>query len=152
MTIDREKIRAKLQFLRDALRQLEQIRDRGREAFLSDEILQAAAIRNLQVGIEAMLDMANHIIAREGIAVPGTYRQSMETLLREGILPSSHGESFLRMISFRNRIVHLYDSVDPQEVAGILERHLGDFDLFVGAISRRYFSSSPDPSDPGDPS
>jgi uncharacterized protein YutE (UPF0331/DUF86 family) len=141
MTIDREKVRSKLQFLRDALRKLNQIRDRGREEFLSDEILQAAAIRNLQVGIEAVLDIANHIIAREGIAVPGTYRQAIEVLLRQGILPSSHGESFLRMVSFRNRIVHLYDSVDPEEVAGVLEQHLEDFDVFVSAIHRRYLSS-----------
>lgn len=141
MTVDRDKIRSKLQFISEARRQLEQIHARGEKAFLSDPILQAAAVRNLQVGIEAMLDTANHILAREGIAVPGTYRQAVEALLREGILPASHGQAFLRMVSFRNRAVHLYDSVDPQEIAHILDGHLGDFDAFINAINRRYFSS-----------
>jgi hypothetical protein len=53
---DPEKIRQKVQFLRDALRQLEQIRERGEERLASDPILLAAAIRYLQVGIEAILD------------------------------------------------------------------------------------------------
>lgn len=141
MTVDTDKIRTKLQFVREAVRRLREIRSRGREAFLTDPILQGAAERNLQIGIEAMLDTANHIIAREGLTVPGSYREAMETLVREKILPASQRENFLRMTSFRNRVVHLYDQIDPVEVYGILEGHLGDFESFLGAISRRYFTS-----------
>jgi uncharacterized protein YutE (UPF0331/DUF86 family) len=140
MTVDRDKLRTKLQFLRDSLRRLEDIRSQGREAFLAERILQAAAERNLQVGIEAILDTASHIIAREGLAVPQTYRGAMETLLREGILPKSHRESFLQMTSFRNRLVHLYEELDPGEIFAILERGLGDFETFIRAITQRYFS------------
>lgn len=141
MTVDSDKIRSKLQLVRDSIRRLEDIRSRGREAFLSEPILQSAAERNLQVGIEAMLDTANHIIAREGFAVPKTYREAMETLVREGILPASHKDVFLRMTSFRNRAVHLYDDIRPEEVFAILEERLSDFELFIGAILRRYFAS-----------
>src|SRR4051794_30747003 len=140
MTIDPEKIRAKLQFIRKAIRRLEDIRSRGREAFLADPILQGAAERNLQVGIEAILDTANHIIAREGFAVPKTYREAMETLVREKILPASQRENYLRMASFRNRAVHLYDQIDPGEVYNILEGHLGDFETFLRAITGRYLT------------
>jgi hypothetical protein len=38
---DFEKVRARLQFIREAVRQLEQIRARGRESLLGDPILQA---------------------------------------------------------------------------------------------------------------
>ena len=141
MTVDTDKIRTKLQFMRQAVRRLEEIRSRGREAFLADPILQGAAERNLQVGIEAILDTANHIIAREGLAVPRTYREAMETLVREKILPASHRESFLRMTSFRNRAVHLYDQIDPSEVYALLEGHLDDFETFLGAVTRRYLTS-----------
>jgi len=141
MTLDFDKVRSKLQFVREAVRRLEDIRSRGREAFLSDPILQSAAERNLQVAIEAMLDMASHIIAREGFAVPKTYREAMEILLREGILPASHGPSFLLMTSFRNRVVHLYDQIDPEEVFTIMDEHQGDFETFIGAVTRRYCSA-----------
>jgi uncharacterized protein YutE (UPF0331/DUF86 family) len=141
MTVDTDKIRTKLQFVREAVRRLEDIRNRGREAFLADPILQGAAERNLQVGIEAILDTANHIIAREGFTVPKTYREALETLVREKILPASQRENFLRMASFRNRAVHLYDQIDPGEVFDILEGHLGDFDTFLRAIIGRYLTS-----------
>ena len=141
MTIDTDKIRTKVQFVREAVRRLEDIRSRGREAFLADPILQAAAERNLQVGIEAVLDTANHVIAREGFAVPKTYREAMETLVREKILPASQRENFVRMASFRNRAVHLYDQIDPGEVYTILEGHLGDFETFLRAITGRYLTS-----------
>jgi uncharacterized protein YutE (UPF0331/DUF86 family) len=140
MTVDTEKVRTKIQFLRDSLGHLERIRSLGEEAFLSDSILQAATVRYLQVGIEAMLDIASHVIAREGLGAPETYRQSMEVLLQNGILPADRAEAFLGMIGFRNRVVHLYESVDPGEVARILESHLGDFEAFISAVSRRYFS------------
>lgn len=43
------------------------------------------------------------------------------------------------MVRFRNRAVHLYDTISPDEVYRILDRHLGDFDVFVAAIVRRFF-------------
>jgi uncharacterized protein YutE (UPF0331/DUF86 family) len=141
MTIDTDKIRIKVQFVREAVRRLEDIRSRGREAVLADPILQGAAERNLQVGIEAILDTANHIIAREGFTVPKTYREAMETLVQEKILPASQRENFVRMASFRNRAVHLYDQIDPGEVYDILEGHLGDFETFLRAITERYLTS-----------
>jgi uncharacterized protein YutE (UPF0331/DUF86 family) len=141
MTLDLDKVRTKLQYVRDTVRRLEDIRSRGRAAFLADSILQSATERYLQIGIEAILDLAAHIIAREGFAVSTTYRAAMETLLREGILPTSHKETFLRMVSFRNRIVHMYDEIDPEEVFTILEEHLGDFETFIRAITQRYLSS-----------
>ncbi|HET9209624.1 MAG TPA: DUF86 domain-containing protein [Thermoanaerobaculia bacterium] len=141
MTVDTDKIRTKVQFVREAVRRLEDIRSRGREAFLADPILQGAAERNLQVGIEAILDTANHIIAREGFAVPKTYREAMETLVREKILPAAQRENFVRMASFRNRAVHLYDQIDPGEVYDILKGHLGDFETFLRAITGRYLTS-----------
>ena len=141
MTLDLDKVRTKLQYIRDTVRRLEDIRSQGREAFLADPIVQSASERYLQIGIEAILDLAGHIIAREGLAVATTYRGAVETLLREGILPASHKEIFLRMVSFRNRLVHLYDRIDTGQIFTILEEHLGDFETFIQAITQRYFSS-----------
>ena len=135
---DPEKIRQKVQFLRDALRQLEQIRERGEPELRGDPILQAAAIRYLQVGIEAILDTANHIIARKGLGLPKSYQESLELLIREEILPTEKAEDFAQMVGFRNRAVHLYQQIEPEEVWKILEEDLEDFELFIRAMVERY--------------
>ncbi len=138
--VDREKLRQKIQFIRDAVRRLGEVRGKGREAFLADDLLQAAAVRWLQVGIEAVVDAANHIIAREGLGLPKTYSEAVEILAREKILPSDRAGTFVKMVRFRNRAVHLYDQIDAPEVFDIIENDLGDFEAFISAITTRYFS------------
>lgn len=138
MSPDSEKIRQKVQFIRDALRLLERIREGGQDAFSDDAIAQAAAVRGLQVAIEAVLDAANHIIAREGLGLPKTYPESVELLASHDILPRDKLPAFVRMVGFRNRAVHLYDEMEPDQVFRILEQDLGDFEIFIGAMAERY--------------
>ena len=140
MAVDKDKLRHKLHYVREAVSRLEAIRDRGRDAFGDEWLLQAAAERSLQVAIEAVLDIANHLIAQEGWGLPGSYREALEILLREGVLPQDKAQDFLKMASLRNRIVHLYDRVDPDEVYSILEENLGDLEAVVSAVVQRYFS------------
>ena len=137
--VDRDKLREKVQFIRDTVRQLEEIRGDGREAFLADRLPQYAAVRCIQVAVEAVLDSANHIIARKGLGLPKTYAGSVGLLVRAGILPAEKKDDFERMIRFRNRAVHLYDEIDAGEVFTIMENNLDDFELFIRAITRRYF-------------
>ena len=117
-----------------------EIRSRGRGAFTREWLLRAAAERSLQVAIEATLDVANHLIAQESWGLPGSYREALEILLREGVLPQEKSQDYMRMVSFRNRIVHLYDQIDPEEVFTIVENNLGDLEVFIRAIVERYLS------------
>lgn len=137
--VERDKVRDKLQFIRDNVAHLERIRGAGRDAFLDDRIAQAAATHLLQVAVEAMIDIANHVSARLRLGVPKTYRDAVDQLVEAGILPRAHQETFRRMVRFRNRAVHLYDRIDPEEVYEILENRLADFDRFAAAIVRRFF-------------
>ena len=140
MAVDKDKLRQKLHHIQESLRRLETIRERGRAAFLADWLLQAAAERSLQVAIEAVLDTANHLSAQEGWGLPGSYREAIEILLREDILPSDRAQDFLKMVSFRNRIVHLYDRIDPDEVFAVIEDHLGDLEAVIRSVVKRYLS------------
>jgi uncharacterized protein YutE (UPF0331/DUF86 family) len=138
--VDLTKLRSHIDFVRANLRKLEMVHERGREEFLSDDITQAAATRWLQTSIEALVDMSNHIIAREGLGVPRAYAETIEILTREGVLPPARRDALLKMVRFRNRIVHLYDEVSSEEIWRIIDHDLGDFDAFISAIAARYFA------------
>lgn len=60
--------------------------------------------------------------------------------MREGVLPQNKSQNYLQMVSFRNRVVHLYDQLDPDEIYTILETNLGDLETFISAVVKRYFS------------
>lgn len=137
--VDLDKIRAHMAFIRGRVKALEGIAAGGRERFAEDEILQAAAVRYLHTAIEAMIDIANHIVARQGIGLPTSYREAIDLLVNEGVLPEGKREAFGRMVSFRNRAVHLYDSIEEEEVFKILSGHLEDFGIFVSAVAARFF-------------
>lgn len=38
------------------------------------------------------------------------------------------------MVKFRNRAVHMYDTIINEEVYQIIQHHLSDFDDFIRAI------------------
>ncbi|NLJ76961.1 MAG: DUF86 domain-containing protein [Peptococcaceae bacterium] len=44
------------------------------------------------------------------------------------------------MIRLRNRIVHLYQEVDEEQLYQILQQDLGDFSAFIQAITRAYLA------------
>lgn len=138
--VDVGKLRAHLDFLRRTVRRLERVKSGGSDAFLNDEVLQAATIRWLQTAVEAVLDIANHVIAREGLGLPKAYSETIEILVRERVLPPEQRSTLLAMVRFRNRVVHPYDEVSPAEIWRIPDERLGDLEAFSRAVIARYLT------------
>ena len=106
----------------------------SREGFIQDFTKVESAKHLLQVSIECCLDLAHHIVADEGYRTPQDSYDTFVVLQEEGILPDSFMPVLRQMVSFRNRVVHLYWDVDDAVVYDIVQQNLGDFDTFVGHI------------------
>ncbi len=65
---------------------------------------------NLQRAVQACIDIANTIIAKEGLGLPNTYRQSFELLVKHGVLQEALGRKMISMVGFRNISVHDYQN------------------------------------------
>ncbi|MBE3590980.1 MAG: DUF86 domain-containing protein [Firmicutes bacterium] len=139
--VQRDKLRDKLQVIEERLRRLRDLAARSREVFLADPVLQDAAVRNLQVATEAMIDIAHHLVARLRLGTPKTYAEAVEQLVDARILPEQDRDVLHGMIRFRNRVVHLYDDVDAEEVYTLLQERLTDFERFHAAIAKRFFTT-----------
>ena len=135
--VDLDKINGKLEVIRVCLSRLEKLRQGGQEEFLADFRLADAAKHNLQVAIEAMIDVTNHIIARKGYAVPGNHAEAFEIIAREGWISVENVQNYSAMARFRNRVVHLYEDVNDEQVYRILEDNLEDFRSFLGAMGKK---------------
>ena len=92
---------------------------------------------NLQRAIQACIDMANVVIAKEGLGLPNSYRQSFELLQKFGVISNSLGAIMIKMVGFRNISVHDYEEVKPEIVKSIVKNHLKDFEEFYGIIFER---------------
>ncbi len=114
MSVDQEKIRQKLHFIRENLAHLEQFKGMEPGSLKSDHIKEAAAVRMLQVAIEAVLDICSHVISREGWGLPKSYLEAVELAVQNGLIPQEMAQEYKSMAKFRNRVVHLYDKVDTE--------------------------------------
>jgi len=140
--IDRDLLTAKIGYIEKNLKQLESLQKIPEETFLKDDLFIGAAKYYLQTCIEAMLDIAHHVIARQRYRSPENYVDSFRVLGEEGILPDTYLKVFYQMARFRNRVVHLYHEVDDKDVYKILQTGLSDFRVFIRAMLEHFFTKS----------
>ncbi|MDW7739259.1 MAG: DUF86 domain-containing protein [Bacillota bacterium] len=138
MTVDREKIRQKLHYIREKVNLLEQFKGMDKSRFTSEPFYEDAAIHMLQVAIESMLDICAHIIAREGWGLAKTYVEIVELAAKNGLISDDMAEVYKNMARFRNRVIHLYNRVDTEEILNIINNRLDDFQPFISAVIHKY--------------
>jgi uncharacterized protein YutE (UPF0331/DUF86 family) len=88
----------------------------------------------LQLGIQAALDAASHIVSDERLGEPRTNRELFTLLGRSGILSLPLVETLEEMAGFRNVVVHGYQDVNLAIVRDVLEHRLDDLLAFSAAI------------------
>lgn len=138
--VNPEKITSMLENLGGYLEILREHAAMGRETLLSDRKALDSAKYNFVVAIECCIDIGNHVIASEGLRTPSDYRDVAQVLADAGIIKNNVAERFKLMVSFRNRLVHMYWKVDDELVCDYLEGNLDDIGelagIFAGLVSR----------------
>ena len=133
--VDRDLVLAKVETLERSLARIAAARDRpGLDALDRQDII----VLNLQRAVQAMLDLAAHVVAREGLGVPDELAASFELLKRAGILDDDLADRMRRMTGFRNVAVHEYRKLDPKIVESIVQDRLGDLRAFARVVLERF--------------
>jgi uncharacterized protein YutE (UPF0331/DUF86 family) len=116
------------------LRQLETLRGRTESEFLKNAESLAATKYWLQTAIQAMIDITSHICARLRIVTQPDSGECIRALQKQGFFSQEHATMYIKMIRFRNVLVHLYGEVDDKRVHEILENELDYFRRFLMEI------------------
>ena len=116
----------KAAFVRDALAELEALPQDTLESFLADRRNLPAALHWLQTAIQALVDLGLMQVASLGARTPRTSLDVLEALEEAGRLPPGSAQRFRPVIGFRNRVVHLYDRVDPEIVYRVVTEDRDD--------------------------
>lgn len=124
----RDDLQSKLDVIRDNLEKLDRIPQAAETEFLSDFRNVDSALYRLQTTLQALIDISALVVARNGLAVSTSSRGVLEGLESAGRLPAGSAARFGPLVGFRNRIVHLYDRVDPRIVYRILREDRPDLE------------------------
>ncbi|MFP3940149.1 MAG: type VII toxin-antitoxin system HepT family RNase toxin [Thermoanaerobaculia bacterium] len=134
--VERDIVLAKVATIDRCLRRIREARNE--ELDLRPQDAQDIVELNLQRGVQAAIDLAAHVVATEGLGLPGKLAESFTLLEREDVIDSGLAERLRKMAGFRNIAVHEYAEVDPEIVDSIVKNHLGDLRDFAGVVLRRF--------------
>jgi uncharacterized protein YutE (UPF0331/DUF86 family) len=103
-------------------------------AFQADPRNVAAAESYLRRGLEALLDLGRHLLAKGfGLAVT-EYKEIAVALVQVGVLDQDTGHLLRDLAGYRNRLVHFYDAVSDHELYDICATQLGDVEKVLAAM------------------
>jgi uncharacterized protein YutE (UPF0331/DUF86 family) len=106
----------------------------------SDERTEAFISFNLFLLIQDAIDIAAHVIADSGLALPASHRESFEALAQAGLLSRDTATQMAAMAALRNRIAHSYGDVDPVRLAAEAPQGLAHATRFLDEITARIAS------------
>jgi len=123
-----EVIRKRFNKLDEYLDILKKLQRYTRSEFMSDPEHYGSAERFLHLSIESLTDVGNHIIAEEELGTVNWYSDIPDILCKKGIVNSEIKEVWIKMIGFRNTLVHEYIDVDLDIVYDVLQHGLDDLE------------------------
>ncbi len=134
--IDKEVIIKKLQELNRCLKELENLKNISSKDFFSSLDKQWTVCHGLQLSIQILIDVGNHILASIGANQIEDYVDIIDRLGKKGIIPSEFAQAIRGMVGLRNILIHEYAKIDLDKIYEILQKRLGDFYSFIEYIDQ----------------
>ncbi len=113
----------------------------GIKEFLSDKKNPPFVESYLRRSLEALFDIGRHILAKTYGFKEIEYKEIARELGKREVISQELSDVLIKMAGYRNRMVHFYKEITPEEIHQILINNLGDFDKFnkeVISFIRKY--------------
>lgn len=121
-------------WVRRMLEGLRSLPGESAESFQCDPRTVAATESYLRRGLEALLDLGRHILAKGFSRAVVEYKDIPIQLLEIGVLAEREAGLLRDMAGYRNRLVHFYSEVTPQELFHIRSSRLADIEDVLSAL------------------
>ena len=103
--------------------------------FIADPRMVAAGDSYLRRALEALLDLARHVLAKGFGRAPAEYAEVARQLGEVAVVNTALAARLAVMARYRNRMVHFYDEITETELFGILTGELADIETSMSAIT-----------------
>ncbi len=113
------------------------------DAFTRDPRMVAAGESYLRRTLEALLDIARHVLAKGFARGPSEYAEVARQLGEVGVVSSRQADRLVLMARYRNRLVHGYHQVKAPELYDLLVRRRDDISETVREIAA-WMAAHPD--------
>lgn len=135
--VDRPRVAALLQRIIDEVAAVRRSAARDDDDLTGDPDALPAMKYRLVTAIEAATDVADHIIAAEGLRPSTSFADSFRSLSEGGWLEPALSGRLEDAARFRNLLDHGYAEVDDRRVIAIARTELEALERFVDSIATR---------------
>jgi len=139
-----EEIKAKIAVVQERVRRLSGFKKLAFEAYLKNLTVKDAVERNIEVAIQACIDIARIIIKREGFREPEDNKGVFVVLSENSIISENSLKFLIPMAGTRNVLVHGYEKIDDAIIFAVLKKHLSDFNFFLKEVEEKYLVTKTD--------
>lgn len=92
---------------------------------------------HLHRALEGVFNIGAHILSRIPGAQAAQYKEIALKLGEYGIVDKNFSvEKMVLMAGYRNRLVHFYADISPNELYAIIKNNLADFDVFLSSVKK----------------
>lgn len=127
-------IDARIKKIRTAAAKLARYKNMSLDDFVGNSDNTDLAERNLEVAIEAMLDIGNHIIASLDYEKPNDYYDIFVILGKNKVISNEFAQKIAPLAGLRNRIIHDYTNIDHKLILKNIKERLSDFEKYSKEI------------------
>ena len=134
---DKDIVMAKVAIIQRCLKRIQETTHLDPES-LNDIDKQDIFVLNLQRAVQAVIDLATHIVASEALGLPDTIKDNFRLLYEGKVIHKQLSEKMEGMVGFRNIAVHNYQSLDGEILKSILDKHLEDLEEFYIEVLKHF--------------
>ncbi|HEX9722387.1 MAG TPA: DUF86 domain-containing protein [Candidatus Paceibacterota bacterium] len=135
--IEKEKVSERIADIKHALAKLNSYQDFSAEDLANEEDKFSLVAYWLRIALEGVLTIGTHILSRlPSNGKKKDYTRVLVSLGDYGVIPQEFAKKIRGMAGYRNRLVHLYWEVTPEELAKTLQDDIVDFEEFIEHIEK----------------
>lgn len=132
--IDKAFLEAKLSYIQTYYQELDNVLLYSDEEIKQDFLKLRAMERILQLIVDEIIDINNHIIRYSNLSVPDDFQGSFMILSDNKILPGDFAGRIAPVVGVRNRLVHRYEKIDLNIILDAVRKNKEDFKEYVKYI------------------
>ncbi len=135
--VNREVLFRRIEKVKEYLDYLYKIKENcSIDDFKHNPMIYASSERFLHLSIEALLDIGTHVISDENLGKVEFYSDIPKLLHQHGYLTKELTDLFIKIIGFRNILVHEYLEIDLDIVYNVMKNSLNDLEKILKEMAK----------------
>jgi uncharacterized protein YutE (UPF0331/DUF86 family) len=127
--INFQKVKDNIVGIENGIKELVLFSDMDLDTFKADKKNYGLAEHHFRRVLEGILTIGTHFLSRLPVKTKD-YQDVITFLGEQGVIPKDFAERNRKLAGYRNRLVHMYWEVSPEELLEVIKTHLMDLKEF----------------------